>query len=46
MEPNTVKIQPWQAFMKSDVKDDKAKPDVVTETIRLKYQADDGSLGG
>lgn len=40
------KAQPWQAFMAADVDDDKRKPDIITETIRLKYQADDSSLGG
>ncbi|TGO07323.1 hypothetical protein BTUL_0292g00090 [Botrytis tulipae] len=37
--------QPWKSFMAAKY-GDKGHKDVITETIRPKYQADDGSLGG
>lgn len=51
MEPQdnvstSTKNQPWKAFMATHIQDSKRKPDTTTENIRLKYQADDGSLGG
>ena len=44
--PTVAKIQPWKVFTAVEVKDEKSKPDTITNTILFKYQADEGSLGG
>ena len=38
--------QPWKAVMASTHEDKIQKKDTINKTIRLKYQADDSSLGG
>lgn len=46
MEHKTqTKQKPWEALMAPNSKDAKGK-DTITKTVRLRFQADDGSLGG
>jgi hypothetical protein len=45
MKPTTALTQPWKDFMAPNAQDTKGE-DTITPVVRLKYQANDTSLGG